>query len=502
MKVDFGSKRAPLMFCLLISMAMTGCMKPGTPGMRPALDVPPKFSSSSEDVDAAQLTFSTDWLDDFSEAEGLRNVVSQSLESNLDVLEATARLKEARSFARAELGKMLPSLQASGRGSRTRFNTEAIADPQTGITPDQTIKILNNDFSLTGELSWEVDLVGRLNQGRRAAFKDLKAGEADLEAMRLSIAGRTAQAWFSWVEAGQQVALAEKSAASFARVADTVQRRYDRGVSRSLDLRLAQSNSASAASLLADRRIQYKNATTQLNLLLGRFPGEAIDPVAHLPNLNSPTPVAIPSAVLARRPDLSAAQARLVAADLRESVAWRRMLPNLQVTGRAGYSGGDLETFVDPERLIWSIAGGLVQPLFNGGQLLANARAAEARGDAAYARYVKSVLTAFKEVEDAQFADEMLNERVRHLETAARAADAAEKTATDQYSRGLSTMIELLEAQRRSFNANSSLLEAKRRLLSNRVGLYLALGGKFEPSRPDTLVQGSGVEMLSDRSLK
>jgi len=415
----------------------------------------------------------SNWIDDFG-SPNLEILIAEALQNNRDLRVAAARLAESRAIAQARTGALLPTIDLSGSGVRGRSN---FPDGMGGSS-----KSLDNSFNVSANLSWEIDLWGRLTKERRAAYSDFGAAADDYRAAQLSLAGRTAQAWFSIIEQQERLELVRNTTANFERSARMVRGRYQRGLVRGLDVRLAESNLASARATLSLREERLATAKTELEVLLGRYPGADISASVHLPEIEPISLSDVPSALLARRPDLSASRARVVAGELRRGAAWAELLPGLRLTGSGGYQDGEIERISDPETLIWNLAGGLVQPLFYGGQLRARAKAAEARGAQALASYAGDLLTAFQEVELALTREKLLAEREEHLVKAAHEAVEAERLANDFYGQGLTGIFELLDAQRRSLNAQDAYLEMKRARLNNRVNLYLALGGDLPGS--------------------
>jgi outer membrane protein TolC len=183
--------------------------------------------------------------------------------------------------------------------------------------------------------------------------------------------------------------------------------------------------------------------------------------------------------MLLRRPDLRAAERRLASSLHDESAAKKAFLPSLNITGSAGFSTEDLVFLLDKDSLIWSIAGGVAQRLFEGGRIKANIELAKGRYEEALATYAGSVLTAFREVETAIAAEAFFVEQEHALDQAVTEAERSVKLAAGQYDRGLADILTLLDAQQRAFDARSSLLAVKAQRLRNRADLHLALGGEF-----------------------
>ncbi len=464
--------RSPLLggaICVALLMTLAGCSVRQVERQDHGLTIPEKFASSKEDTGSPAIDLDH-WVLDFNDPV-LVDLIEEALKSNRDLGRAAARVDEARALAQVRLGSLLPSLQISSDGSRARSNFE--------VSPGVKAKSLSSSVGLGAGLNWEVDVWGRLSKERKAALSDFRAASEDYRAAQLSLSGQTARSWFGVVEAQQQLKLTHGTVKSFDRAARLVRGRYERGLARGLDVRLAESNLASAKSLESQRANQLARAQTELEVLLGRYPAAQLASDQQLPELEPVAVNAIPSDLLARRPDLSASQARLVAAELRGDAAWRELLPAVRISGGAGYRDQDVSDLINPQNLIWSLVGEMVQPIFNGGALRAQAKAAEARGHQALAVYADNLLRAFKDVEDSLSGETHLAAQEVHLARAAHEAIEAEKLANDLYARGLSNILELLEAQRRSLNAQSSLLDVKQLRLSNRVTLYLALGGNI-----------------------
>lgn len=416
------------------------------------------------------------WWDEFADP-GLDSVVAEALRSNFNLAAAVARLDQAAAAAKIAGADLYPQLNATGRGARQRNNLIGIPIPVAG---GGVLTTYSNSFGVSLESQWEVDLWGRIRSGKSAAAAAYQASRADLAAARLSIAVQAAKAWFALQEATLQVELAEETVASYRRSNDRLRRRYEQGLRSSLDYRLSISNLAASEALLEMRLQGLDVAKRQLEVLLGRYPGGAIESVGELPRLTGGVPGGLPSDLLIRRPDLVAAERRLAASEKRHGESKRALLPRITLTASGGTLSEELGDILSGDFKVWSIAAGLFQPLFQGGRLRANVSRSGAVADEALAAYVGSVLLAFAEVESSLFAESALARREAHLATAAGEAESAWKLAERQYDSGLADYITLLETQRRSLNAKSELITVRRSRLDARTNLYLALGGGFE----------------------
>ncbi|MFT4569566.1 MAG: multidrug efflux system outer membrane protein [Hyphomicrobiaceae bacterium] len=409
-------------------------------------------------------------------------LVAEALVSNRNLKAASERLEAAAAQARIAGAALVPALSASGSGARAKRNFIGFPDFSGAGDPAATPRVLsvtNSSFGVSLDLSWEIDLWGRVRAGRRAAFQDATAVAADLAAARHSIAGQTAKAWFAAIEASHQLELAEETAANFAETADRVWARYIKGLRTALDWRSAESARFGAQAAVASRRNVRDAAVRGLELLLGRYPAGTLAVTSSLPGVPPDPPVGLPSQLLARRADVAAAQSRLSAMFSRSQQARAALLPSFSLTGSVGGSSEELSDLLDGNFGVWQIAGGLVQPIFQGGRLRAAVDLADARRAEAAALYADMVLLAAADVEQALFQERTLADRQRTLDLAAVHSRAAAVLAEDRYFAGLEEYATLLASQRTAADASSRALAARWGRLDGRVNLHLALGGGF-----------------------
>lgn len=414
------------------------------------------------------------WLDDF-DSPALIELVDKAVTGNFDLAAASARVDAASARSSIAGADRLPQLDLQLSAQRNNTLLESGGD---------TIEITRNRFALEGGISWEADVWGRLSNRARAAVADANAASADYHAARLSLAAQVTRAWFSAIEANQQLRLSELVVDYFKQSLEVTESRYRRGIGASLDVRLSRANVAGAEADLAQRRRELDTALRDLDTLLGRYPQGKEALPEELPMLVRKVPAGLPSELLARRPDLIAARERLLASSERAREANKNMLPGLTLTGSAGSASNDFKDILDFDSLVWSLFAGLTQPIFQGGRLKAQRILAKADNREAWALYAQTVLDAFREVETTLAAESLYSEQEAALSRAAEESLEAAKQALDQYGQGLIDIITLLESQRRAVTAESSRLLVARLRLSNRVNLYLALGGSFEDEIP------------------
>jgi outer membrane protein TolC len=191
----------------------------------------------------------------------------------------------------------------------------------------------------------------------------------------------------------------------------------------------------------------------------------------------------LPADLVSRRPDLAAAERRVAAAYAGVSSAKRALLPRISLTGSGGTSSNELGDLLNGDFSVWSIAGSLLQPIFQGGRLRANLDLAKTQGEIALTQYQQAALNAFAEVENTLANEQYLNESQIALEEATSQALAARDLAEAQYNRGLINFVTMLETQRSAYDNERQLLTVRRQRLDARIDLYLSLGGGFTLNR-------------------
>lgn len=439
-----------------------------------------------------------EWWADFGDP-GLGDAVQSALRQNYDLQAAAARLDQALADSRIAGADLQPQLQIGLNGSQRKQNFTGFGfDPGDlgfgggGGGPGGEDRVFSTVFSNYGvslDLTWELDLWGRLRAGARAALADLQSRAADLRAAQLSLAGQTTKAWFAIAEAQQQLRLAEASVASFRASSEQVRERFEQGLRPALDVRLALSNLASAEALREQRGQQFDAAVRQIEVLMGRYASGEMAIPSTLPAAPAVIPGGLPAELVRRRPDVVAAERRIAAARQRLQVARRDLYPRFTLTASTGTASGELQDLVKRDFGVWSLISNVIQPLLQGGRLRAGVDRAEARAAEELAVYANTTLQAFSEVETALAAEDYLVRRERYLQVSAEQSRAAETIADDRYRSGLDDYITVLESQRLALQAEGDLIAARRQRLENRVDLYLALGGGFDRA---AAVPGSG----------
>jgi len=457
----------------------TACVNSATTN-RPPLDVAAleAWTADGPNVPIADAPTTHPWWTAFDDPQ-LSELIETALAENHDLGAAAQRVEQAAAMARIAAADLKPTIGA-GLGAQ-RQQQVFVGLPIPGA-PD-VLSSTSTQYSLNVETSWEADLWGRLRAGARAALADAQAAEADYRGARLSLSGQTAKLWFAVAEARQQLDLTRETVKTRTVSTELVRSRYEAGVRPSIDLRLALSNQHSAEALVALAERQLDATVRQLETLLARYPSASLQDeveIRSLSDLPAPIPAGLPAELVARRPDLAAAERRLTAADQRLLVAERSRYPRFSLTARGGSVSAQLGDLVDGDFSVWALVGNLTAPIFQGGRLKAGVQQAEAAGEAGLRTYAAQVLRAYAEVETALAAEQTLRKRELALRRTAEQLEGARRLAETRYVRGVGDYLTVLESQSRELTARIEWIRVRRELLTNRVDLHLALGGGFE----------------------
>ena len=407
------------------------------------------------------------WLRDLGGNE-LVELVAEAWRANPGIDAAMAAVERARAQAVISGAARYPELSLGLDGSRTR-------SLQLG-----SLRTFER-YGLAADVSWVADLWGRVAARRRAGLADLAAASADARGVRLKLAADVARGWLRLREAVLQWRLAEEERRNVAVTLAVIEERYRAGLAEALDVYQAKENLATARAAEVAARQQLDARARVLETLLGRYPAGAYDDDVTLDDFPAPPPPGLDSRVLLRRPDIDVWRHRLLAAEARGDDAAKNRFPVFSLTARGGTQSARLGELLDWDNLVWSLAGGIVQPLFNGGRLRAEQALARAAERETLANYAQTVLTALREVQTALAAEPLLAERGRLQQEAVEMATTAAELSLENYRAGLIDVNALLTAQRRAYAARRALLATRLERLLNRVTLHLAIGGDFAP---------------------
>ena len=452
-----------LLFFLLF---LVGCASAPERIASPFPDFPSAWSNSISTSGAVKAN----WLKDFNDPT-LEAIVAESLENNPNLIATAARLNQSLAESKIAGADRIPNIAVGLGGTRQRISN---------FGPQQTGGIYYNNNNLDFNLSWEIDLWGRLYNYSSAALAEVEASSADYAATRLSLAAQTAKSWFNYKEAAAQEELAQSAVINHEKNLAAIESGYKLGIRTGLELREMRTHAADAAANLSSRKRLLDQAARRLEILLGRYPSASLAIATDLPALPAPIPAGLPSELLLRRPDLIAAERRLASSDQTLRAAKKDRLPKLSLTSSAGTATSEFDDLLDSNFRVGAVAGNLINPIFQGGRIKANIDLRESQKEQSIANYHNTALRAFLEVESALAGENLLRVEAKHLMLATNATKDSLMLARQQYQSGSLSFTNMLQSERSALATLSRYLVAHRNLLNNRIDLHLALGGSFD----------------------
>jgi len=344
---------------------------------------------------------------------------------------------------------------------------------------------VQQDFYRTGlDLTFELDLWGRLRRATEAARADLLASAENTRTVLTTLISDVAQSYFDLLELDREADVDRRTLASRQASLELVRRRFEDGLTNELDVRRAEQELATAAAAVPAVERRMAETGNRLSVLLGRNPGPIPRGGALYAQAPPPeVPAGLPSMLLERRPDIRQAEQQLISANAHIGEAKAAFFPRISLTGMFGLESASLsELFTGPAR-VWQVGPTITFPIFHAGQLSGNLHAAEARRQQALIQYQQTIQQAFRDVEDALVfrakASEIRTQQEARVQAARRALDIANL----RYTNGLGTYLDVLDAQRQLFTAEIDLAGITRDQLTAVVQVYKALGGGWEVER-------------------
>jgi multidrug efflux system outer membrane protein len=408
------------------------------------------------------------WWEVFNDP-ALNSLIERATTNNHSLRAALARYDQARAAARVNRSELLPALDFNPEAERERFSKNP--DPNFGINSATALRA-------PLDLSYEIDLWGRVRRSFEGARADAQAGAADFHNALLSVQAEVAQNYFNLRAIDRQREVVRLSLKIRLEAQAVLQARVDAGTAPELDRARADTEVGLAETDLARLNRQRSSAETALAILTGTpAPDFAVAEIDEKLPVVPAIPAALPSELLERRPDIAAAERQLAAANARIGVAKAGFFPVLRLTGSAGYASAELDSLFDWDSRVWSIGPSLSLPIFAGGRNRANLARARAAFDEAAANYRQQVLVAFGEVQENLTAIGFL---AAEAEAVARTEEAANRTyafARARYEGGIVSYLEVIESMRTLLAAKLDAAKVLGQRQVTTVQLIKALGG-------------------------
>ncbi len=454
---------------LLLFVFLAACATP-PPAQRPEVELPSAWKES-----ASRYADDGRWWRIYQDA-SLDSLVDEALIRNADLVIAAARVDEARALVADARGAQMPAVDARA-GATRQENSQRTATFFPGI-PTQY-----SDYRATLNVSWELDLFGRLRANASAARAELQASEAARDAVRLALAAQVVKSYFALRAFDEQLVMTSRNVSLREDALALQRKRYDGGVISEYDLRQLEAEAAAVRAQLPPLERSRDQEEAALAVLLGRSPKQIFEAGVTRASTYDERPGAtvlpsgMPSELLLRRPDLVEAERRLAAANARIDAARADMFPSIVLTGLGGRESGALSNLFTGPAGLWLVGASVVQPIFAGGRFEARTEAAEARERAAVAQYRKAVQSAFSETRTALTAQTRSLESFEAESAREEALAQTLRLARLRYQNGISSQLDVIDAERGLLAARIARIEALRAQRAAIADLFRALGG-------------------------
>ncbi len=460
----------PMAVCGCALLALVACSV-GPTYKRPEIAKPSQWRDppgQTADTNGPEVWPTSGWWHGFGSPR-LDDLIADAQKSNDDLAVALARVREADAQARIAGAALLPSLDLGVDATRERA-------PVTGLGP-RVYNVFNPELTA----SYELDFWGKNRALRASAVAAAVASRYDQQTVALTVVSSVATTYFQALELRDRIVVAQQNLDNGQRVLRGLHLQQTAGIATGLDVAQQETVVAQSNAAIPPLLQQFRQTVDALAVLVGRTP-ESIDVDAGtLAELNRPRVAdGIPSQLLSRRPDVAAAEQRLIAANADIGAARAALFPTIELTASGGYESSALRSLINPYSRISAVSAGLTQPIFHGGALRGQVQLSNAEYAELLSTYHKSVISAFSNVEDALVAArQTLDQQVKQQDAVDKARRAFQFSQT-QMSAGIVNILTVLNTENALFGAQDELVQVQYAHLQSLVDLYTALGGGWQ----------------------
>lgn len=419
--------------------------------------------------------------------EPMKRLIELALANNRDLRVAALKIEKAQAQYQIQRADLFPKIDATAGAdlSRTPAKLSSTGKPVT-----------SHAYSVgLGFSSFELDLFGRIQSLKDEALETFLATEASKKSVELSLVAEVATAYLTLAADREQLALAREILETELASYEIVKYRFDFGVANELDLSRAQSTVDTARVQTAQYAAQVTQDENLLSVLVGMplsaelMPAQSLADVAQL----NPVPAGLPSEVLARRPDVLAAEHQLKAANADIGAARARYFPTIGITANYGFASNEVNDLFKAASGMWTFAPQLTLPIFHAGAIRAGVKASEAERDIMVAQYEKTVQTAFREVSDCLAQSAALENQVQAQTSLVKASGKSYELSTLRYESGVDSYLSKLDAQRSYATSRQGLISTRLSRLANTLTLYKALGGGWSAEQAEAKAEAANA---------
>jgi outer membrane protein, multidrug efflux system len=478
--VSGRSRNSFMLLTLLLLLSFVPLLLPGCavgPNyQRPKVNVPADYRDAEKAAQQASIA-DLPWWEVFKD-EQLKNLIQTALANNYDLKIAVTRVEQARQIAAQARAQYFPFINYSVSSSEGKNEFLGIVSPNGGQE--------QGSFAAAASVAWEADLWGRLRRENEAARAQYLATEEARRGVMLSLVTDVAQAYFELLELDLELQIAKDTSDSFTQTLKLFTQRLEGGVASKLDTSRAAAALATAAASIPEIERQIAIKENQISVLLGNNPAPIPHTAKLLAQIVPPDiPAGLPSALLQRRPDILTAEQQLRSANAQVGVATANFFPRIGLTALFGRASSPLSLLSSGQTTVWSVAGNISGPIYQGGALRAQKRQSVAFWEQTKLQYAQTVQVAFQDVSNALISRQKF-EAVRDGQTqAVQAYQESVKVSFQRYVAGKASYFEVLDSQLQLYPAENALAATELNRRTVIVQLYKALGGGWNLKDPD-----------------
>jgi NodT family efflux transporter outer membrane factor (OMF) lipoprotein len=412
---------------------------------------------------SSALKVEDNWLAQFNNSQ-LNMLVEQALQANHQLKIQAYQVDISKQNVIVSGSQLWPELDLSVQSSRIKST-----QPTT----------YSSDNELSLDLSYEVDIWGKLSAAEREDQYNYLAQKALFEQAKQQLVVDVVTSWLAVIEANKLLDLYQKQAANSRENLMIIEAGYQAGLNEALDVYLIRNELNTALSQVALQEVEKVKQVRVLERLMGKYPTGTLDVNAQLPEIKDDIPLGLPSELISRKPHLKSSWYQLLAKDAGLAYAHKQRFPGINLSASLSDSADDISDLLSSSSLAWSLIGSISAPIFNAGRLEANEEIVRAELRQSEQTYLDDLYGAFSDVENALSVEKSLRQRYETTLAAQENAMLAATLSFEQYQSGLVTYTTVLEAQARSFDAQANLINIQNQLIVNRINLHLSLGGDF-----------------------
>lgn len=452
----------------MLALTLASCAM-GPNYQRPVVDQPPDWRWKK--AEPRDMAAKGPWWELFQDPQ-LNTLQEQAISGNQDLRAAIARVDQSRATARISKSDLFPTL--STNPSWERYRTTGNSAPMGGFaSPSQTL----NNFSIPLDLSYEIDLWGKVRRGFESSRNEFLASAAAYQQVLFTLQADVALNYFRLRAVEREIDLLQQTVKLREETAQLFKTRFDAGYSSELDVSSTTTELNTARAAMADakrRRALFENALAVLC-------GKASSQFEVAPKLVSltPPPVApgLPSELLERRPDVAQAERTLAARNAEIGVAYAAFFPSVRLTASGGLQSAELSDLFTWESRVWSFGPSISLPIFAAGRNAAALEKAKAAYEESVANYRQTILVAFKDVDDALAGLRFLEEESQARNAAATSARKSAELAITRYKNGVTDYLDVIDAERTRLENEQSVIRVDVERMASTILLVKAIGG-------------------------